>query len=408
MATNIAILGFGVVGSGVHEVLTANAESITDKAGCEIKVKKILDIRDFKGHEYEHLFTKDFDEILNDAEINVVAEVIGGVEPAYTYTKKALMSGKSVVTSNKELVAKKGAELLKIAADNNVSYMFEASVGGGIPVIRPMTRCLAANNISEIMGILNGTTNYILTEMFKKGKSFESALKDAQDKGYAERNPEADVEGIDACRKISILSDLVSGYEVDSEKVYTEGITKISADDIKYIESIGCVVKLIGVSRMCGDRVFARVSPLIIPGNHPLSVIEDVFNGVLVVGDATGDVMFYGRGAGKLPTASAVVADIIDIVINPGAASAMKWSKSSNENFMIDISETSSKFFVRAKNLTKESLDTVFGQCEVLDMSLNGELAFVTREINEAEFKTAKLNAEQKGAEFVSVIRKID
>ena len=407
MATSIAILGCGVVGSGVHEVLTANAASISEKVGDEILVKKILDIRDFTGHEYEHLFTKDFEEILNDSEIKVVAEVIGGVEPAYTFTKKALMNGKSVVTSNKELVAKKGAELLQIASENNVHYMFEASVGGGIPIIRPMSRCLAANNISEIMGILNGTTNYILTEMFKKGKSFEAALKDAQDKGYAERNPAADVEGIDACRKISILSDIVSGHEVNSDNVYTEGITNISSEDIKYVESIDCVLKLVAVGRMCDERVFARVSPLIIPGNHPLSVIEGVFNGVVITGDATGDVMFYGKGAGKLPTASAVVADIIDIVRTPDVPS-IKWTATSDKNFMVDISETSSKFFVRAKNLTADAAANIFGQCNVLDLSINRELAFVTREINEAEFIDRKNDAVANGAEFVSVIRKID
>ncbi len=308
----IAILGFGTVGSGVYEVLTTNAEGIEKRAGQAIEPAYIVDIREFPGHPAEKLFTKNFEDILNDKEVTVVAEVIGGATVAYEFTKKALRAGKSVVTSNKELVATHGAELLKLAEENGVTYLFEASVGGGIPIIHPLHQCLTANEITEIFGILNGTTNYILTRMIKDGQSFEEALKKAQELGYAEANPAADVEGIDACRKIAILADLAFGKEMNPDKISTEGITKITSRDVAAAEKLGCVIKLIGYCRKEDDRVYARVSPMVVPCESALSGVDDVFNAILVRGNAIGDAMFYGKGAGKLPTASAVVADIID------------------------------------------------------------------------------------------------
>lgn len=380
----VAILGYGVVGSGVHEIIREHAKELTKKTRDLLNVKYILDIRDFSGHPDALLFTKDFDTILNDPEISVVAEVIGGMDPAYTYTKKALEAGKNVVTSNKELVAKKGTELLKIAKDNNVSYMFEASVGGGIPIIRPLNQCLAANTITEIMGILNGTTNYILTSMIRKGKSFEEALRKAQELGYAERNPSADVDGIDACRKVAILASLVTGKEVDADKIYTEGITKITLEDVKSAERLGFVIKLIGYVHKCGEdgKVFARVSPLLLEKDSPLAMVEDVFNGILAVGDSTGEVMFYGKGAGKRPTASAVVADIIDIVANNPVGKFM-WEKDDND-FMMDIKDSTSQFFLRTKNITEQQAEEIFGK--ILCVKADDEIAFITGEMTEKEF----------------------
>lgn len=383
----IAILGYGVVGSGVYEIISEHAEKLTGKTRDKLNVKYILDIRDFSGHPMADLFTKNFDTILEDPEVSIVAEVIGGMDPAYTYTKKALMAGKNVVTSNKELVAKKGTELLKIAKENNVSYMFEASVGGGIPIIRPLNQCLAANSITEVMGILNGTTNYILTSMIKKGKSFEEALKKAQELGYAERNPSADVDGIDACRKVAILASLVTGKEVDSEKIYTEGITKITLEDVKCAEHLGFVIKLIGYIQHCDGKLLTRVSPLLLEKESPLAGVEDVFNAILVVGDSTGEVMFYGKGAGKRPTASAVVADIIDIAENNPVGKFM-WYENEDKNFMADISESTSQFFVRANNVSVKVAEEIFGK--VLSEESDGEIAFITEEMAEKEFNKKK------------------
>lgn len=386
---NVAILGFGVVGSGVMEIISERADALVGKTGEKLNVKYILDIRDFSGHPMAEKFTKSFDLILDDPEVSVVAEVIGGLDPAYTYTKKALEAGKNVVTSNKELVARKGTELLRIAKENGVSYLFEASVGGGIPVIRPLNQCLAANRITEIMGILNGTTNYILTSMIRKGKSFEEALAKAQELGYAERNPEADVEGIDACRKVAILASLATGKTVDSDKIYTEGITKITLQDVKCAETLGFVIKLIGYIQVCGERVFTRVSPLLVDKNSPLAVIEDVFNGVLVVGDSTGEVMFYGKGAGKRPTASAVVADIIDIAQNNPCGKFM-WKDTDDKDFMIPLNESQSHFFLRVQNVKEELLEKVFGKIVAISDADDNEIAFITGEMNEKEFEDKK------------------
>lgn len=307
----VAVMGFGTVGSGVWEII--KAKNFEKAAGEDIDVKYILDIRDFDEPEVKKILTKNFQDILNDPEVTIVAEVMGGLHPAYEFTKSLLEAGKSVVTSNKELVATYGSELLEIAFNKGVQYLFEASVGGGIPVIAAMTNNLGANNIKKIAGILNGTTNYILTEMFTKGKGFDEVLKKAQELGYAERNPAADVEGHDACRKIAILSSLAWGKFIDYNDIHTEGITEITLEDVRYAEKIDSVIKLIGYADITEDgRVFARVSPMIIKNSVPLANVCDVFNAVMVSCDMLGDAMFYGRGAGKLPTASAVVSDIIE------------------------------------------------------------------------------------------------
>ena len=311
----IAVMGHGVVGSGVLEVLLSHTDSISKRAKEEIHVKRILDLREFPDLPYSGCFTKDFGDILNDPEIRIVVEVMGGLEPAFSYVKACLENGKSVVTSNKELVAQKGAELLALAQKNNLNFLFEASVGGGIPIIRPISQCLAANEMTEIAGILNGTTNFILTKMIREHMAFGDALALAQKLGYAERDPSADVEGIDACRKICILASLAYGTHVYPSGVHTEGITSITKEDVGYADAWGGVIKLIGeVKKLENGRVHIQVAPMFISRESQLANVDDVFNGILVRGDATGDVVFYGKGAGKLPTASAVVADVIDCV----------------------------------------------------------------------------------------------
>lgn len=311
---NVAILGFGVVGSGAAEVLSDNAAIIEKNLGCAVTVKRILDLREFPDSPFGHLVTHDFQDILSDKDISVVAEMMGGSHPAYDFTKACLEAGKHVVTSNKEVVARFGAELLELAAKNGVRYLFEASVGGGIPVLRPIVNDLASNKIERVDGILNGTTNYILTRMIHAGATFEEALAEAQQKGYAERNPAADVEGLDAARKIVILAALSFGTLLSPDEIHCEGITKLTLADVAVAKRLSCSVKLIGHTELVGGRVLAMVSPRLVPLSHPLSGISDVFNGVLVDANMVGEVMFYGQGAGKLPTASAVVADIIDIV----------------------------------------------------------------------------------------------
>ena len=379
--TKVAILGFGTVGSGVYEVIETNRHGIEKRAGRPVEVKYILDIRDFPGHPASSLLTKNFDDILNDSEISVAAEVIGGATIAYEFTKKLLEAGKSVVTSNKELVATHGAELLEIAEKNGVSYLFEASVGGGIPIIHPIHQCLTANEISEIFGILNGTTNYILTQMINCGKSFEAALKSAQELGYAEANPKADVDGIDACRKIAILADLAFGKELDPDRIYTEGIRNIELTDVEYAEKSGCVIKLIGYCKRCGEKIFARVSPMLVPKSSALSVVDDVFNAILVRGNAIGDAMFYGKGAGKLPTASAVVSDIIDAAI--GNSRPIKWVKSSGD-IMENIENTKSVWFVRADIKEKSAVKELFGDVSFTEIK-GSEFAFITPLLTEKE-----------------------
>ncbi len=394
---NIAILGYGTVGSGVYDIVVNNAENITKKTGKKVSVKKILDLRDFDDHPQKEIFTKNFDEILSDSSIGIVVETIGGLEPAYRFTKSALLSGKSVVTSNKELVATHGTELLKIAKDKNVNYLFEASVGGGIPVIRPINNCLAANNVTEIFGILNGTTNYILTKMIKDGMSFEDALSQAQANGYAERNPAADVEGHDACRKICILASLAYGKAVDSSKIPTEGITNITLDDVKLAESLGYVIKLIGYTKNDNGKAVCRVSPMLVPKHNPLASASDVFNAIMVRGDMVGDVMFYGRGAGKLPTASAVMGDVLDIVKSSGNKNFI-W-ESAEDDYIGDYKQVKVSMFVRAEGVSKDDVIKAFGDCTFAE----GEsLCFITGADTEQALD-AKINA--LGADIVSKIR---
>ncbi|WP_027621789.1 homoserine dehydrogenase [Acetivibrio clariflavus] len=391
---NVAVLGYGVVGSGVVEIIKKNCESISQKAGQEIRVKKILDIRDFDDTcPDKALITKNPEEIFGDDSINIVVETIGGAKIAYEYTKRALECGKHVVTSNKELVATYGPELLKIAKNNNINYLFEASVGGGIPIIRPLNRCLAANEIYSIVGILNGTTNYILTQMKKDGKDFDVALKEAQKNGYAEANPTADIEGHDSCRKIAILSSIAYNEFVDYKNIYTEGISKITLTDIKYAESLNASIKLVAMSEKVGDKIVARVSPAIVDKDNPLYNVEDVFNAIVVKGDAIGEAMFYGRGAGKLPTASAVVADIIEIVKHWGSCGGYDWNVVEGSN-VIDIMETKAKYLVRIKtdneSEAKELVNSLYGNVEwlkPLKVQQKDELAFVTENILEKEHK---------------------
>ena len=410
---NVAILGYGVVGSGVAEVIRKNSRSIGQRAGDEIQVKRILDIRDFPEGPDSSLLTKDAEVVFGDETINIVVETIGGAGIAHEFTKKAFSLKKHVVTSNKELVATHGPELLEMAAANGVSYLFEASVGGGIPIIRPLNQCLAANVINGITGILNGTTNYILTQMRKEGRNFSDALKSAQEHGYAEANPTADIEGHDACRKIAILSSIAYNEFVDCNDIYTEGITKISLADMHYAELMDSVIKLIAISKRVGDRVFARVSPAIIGKAHPLSNVEDVFNAIVVKGDAIGDAMFYGRGAGKLPTASAVVADIIDIARHIDSGGNNAWPRKDYNN-LIDISESETRYFVRVKTRNTEEAEkfirNTFAAPEFLlhnRPEMEGELAFTTEKSTEAEL-SKRVNA-LKGIgsikEVVSVIR---
>ena len=315
---NIALIGFGVVGSGVYEMIEKNSMVLRESCGSEINVKYVLDIRDFSAHPAAEKFVKDINIILNDPEISIVVEAMGGSHPAYEYTMACLNAKKSVITSNKEVVATFGESMLKCANENGVRYLYEASVGGGIPVIRPLHRCLSGNAITEVYGILNGTTNYILTQMFKNQKTYDSALKEAQEKGYAERDPRADVEGIDTCRKICIISDIVFGTFVDPNKVHTEGIPAVTAEDVSYAESRGCSIKLLGYTKKREDGIVILVAPFMVSKDFVLSNVDDVYNAITVCGNCVEDVTFCGRGAGKFPTASAMVGDVLEAVNHPG------------------------------------------------------------------------------------------
>lgn len=384
---NISVLGYGTVGSGVVEVLSMNQESISQKAGNEINVKYVLDLRDFPGDPIQEKVVHDFSVIVNDPEVQIVVETMGGTKPAYDFVKEALEKGKSVCTSNKELVAKHGAELLAIAKDNKVNFLFEASVGGGIPIIRPLNQSLTADEIDEITGILNGTTNYILTKMSTEGSDFDTVLKDAQAKGYAERNPEADVEGYDACRKIAILTSLAYGMQVDYEDIYTEGITKITDKDITYAKTLGASIKIFGTSKKVDKKVYAMVAPMMINGEHPLYSVNDVFNGIFVHGNMLGDIMFYGKGAGKLPTASAVVADVVDAAKHLGTNIMTIWSKEKLE--LADIQDAKQKFFVRlsgSKADNEGKVNELFGTVTTVDAGFADEYAFITEEVTEKDF----------------------
>lgn len=380
----VAVMGYGTVGSGVVEVLFENQGLIAKRTGEAVEVKYILDLREFPGDRFEDKIVHDVNTIMDDPEVGVVCEVMGGVGAAYHFTKMALERGKSVCTSNKELVAKHGPELLQLAAANNCSYLFEASVGGGIPIIRPLNNALTAEKVEAITGILNGTTNYILTKMEKEGADFADVLKEAQEKGYAERNPEADVEGHDACRKISILSSLMTGKTVNSEKVYTEGITKVSAADFVYAKKMGKSIKLLGQSRDLGDEVLVMVAPCMISSANPLYMVSDVFNAILVRGNMLGDSMYYGRGAGKLPTASAVVADVIDCVKNAGKNIVTLWD--AEEAKVADIAEVERSFFLRVEGNALEAVKNAFPGGEVIVVEGREDAAYVTAPVKEKNF----------------------
>ena len=386
-------MGHGVVGSGVADILITHKKKLYSAIGEEVYIKKVLDLREFPDSPIADRFTKDFNEILNDVEIRVVAEVMGGIHPAYDYTKALLKAGKSVVTSNKELVATHGAELLAIAKEKNANYLFEASVGGGIPILRPISQCLVANNVHEIAGILNGTTNFILTKMINDGMEFDTALKLAQDLGFAERNPEADVEGHDACRKICILAALASGRHVYPDGIHTEGITKITLSDVKYASSFNSVIKLIGDVKFLPDgKLDIFVAPMIINRKSQLANIDNEFNGIMVRGDCTDDVVFYGKGAGSMPTASAVVADVIDCCKHLKARKYLFWADSNNEN-VLPYNESKTAVYLRLSSADKEAalkeIKELFGEVVTLSISneAEGEFAVVTGESTVGEIK---------------------
>ncbi len=378
----IAILGFGTVGSGVYEVIKDNRQIIKNKTGLDITTKYILDIRDFSDREDAHIFTKDFDVILNDSEVDAVIETIGGLEPAFTFSIKALKKGKTVITSNKELVATKGNDLINCAVENNAKYLFEASVGGGIPIIRPLFHCYTCNNIVALSGILNGTTNYILTKMFKDGESFEKALLQAQQNGYAERDPSADVNGHDTCKKICILSSIASGKSVNFKDIDTQGISKITLEDTKYASKLGYSIKLVGECIMSDDeKMEIHVAPMFVSKDNMLASIEDVYNGVIVKGDMVSDTLHYGRGAGKLPTASAVVADIIEFGQNSDVPYMRPW-QICNENIVIDRGEYVRNYFVRLKGSVAKADVLKFVEVTVFEQMFDGECGFITKKVS--------------------------
>lgn len=405
-------MGHGVVGSGVAEILTTHKQKLFSSVGEEIYLKYILDLREFPESPLCDRFTKDFEVIVNDKEVRVVIETMGGLNPAYEFTKRCLSLGKSVVTSNKELVARHGAELLQIAKENNANYLFEASVGGGIPILRPIDQCLVANNVDEIAGILNGTTNFILTKMINENMAFDTALKLAQDLGYAERNPEADVEGHDACRKICILASLAFGKHVYPDNVHTEGITKITLEDVEYAASWGGVIKLIGSCKPLENGMMdIVVAPMFVPCTSQLANINDVFNGIMVRGDCTGDVVFYGKGAGKLPTASAVVADTVDCCKHLKTRKRLFWADST-ENNIADYKLSKVKVYVRALADDISSAYTmaqeIFGAASRLDRknAQPGEFAFVTEEaLPYGEILSGLESLKRLDVEILSTIR---
>lgn len=386
----IAVMGYGTIGSGVVEVLQINKEKIAKRAGEAVEVKYILDLREFPGDPMEDKIVHDYQTIVDDPEIGIVVETMGGVEPAFTFVKAMLEAGKQVATSNKNLVAAKGAELIKIARENNVNFQFEASVGGGIPIIRPLNKCLTADEIEEITGILNGTTNYMLTKMANEGADFDEVLKDAQEKGYAEKDPTADIEGHDPCRKIAILTSLVCGQQVDFEDIHCEGITKISAIDFKYAKSMGRSIKLLASSKKVGESFSCMVAPFMLSQEHPLCGVNDVFNGIFVHGNVLGDAMFYGSGAGKLPTASAVVADVVDMVKHQNTNIYIDWKSEKIE--LLDYKDNVNAFFVRTTS-DQTTIAAAFGDVTYTQKVADGEIGFTTEAMTEAEFeeKSAKI-----------------
>ncbi len=410
---NIAVMGHGVVGSGVVEVILSHKEGVLRHAHEELNIKYVLDLKEFPDSPVADRFTKNFEDIIGDDSVQIVVEVMGGLNPAFDFVKRCLTAGKSVVTSNKELVAAKGAELLAIAKEHNVNFMFEASVGGGIPIIRPIYQCLAANNVLEIAGILNGTTNFILTKMIDDHMSFPDALALAQKLGYAERNPSADVDGHDACRKICILAALAFGKHVYPEQVHTEGISTLTLADVAYANAWGGEIKLIGnVKRMENDRIQIIVCPMLVPNSNLMANIDDVFNGIMVKGDATDEVLFYGKGAGKLPTASAVVADVIDCMKHVEARKYLFWKDNTDPDYVQNYLDNPVAMYVRVRVSDEgaEGIYGLFGSVNWLacDEAEEGELAFVTPKMAEREIRGKLAQLEEQGAEIKTTIRIAD
>ncbi len=383
----IAVLGYGTVGSGVVEVIQTNAKIIARRAGQEVEVKYVLDLRDFPDDPIQSKVVHDFNLILEDPEVDIVVETMGGTKPAYEFVKKSLQAGKSVCTSNKELVAAYGAELVHIAKSKSVNFLFEASVGGGIPIIRPLNQSLTADKIEKINGILNGTTNYILTKMANEGSEFADVLKEAQELGYAEKDPTADVEGYDACRKIAILTSLAYGQQVDYEDIYTEGITKMTAEDFQYAKAMGAAIKIFGSSRKEGGKLYAMVAPQMIKSDNPLFAVNDVFNAICVTGNMLGDVMFYGKGAGKEATASAVVSDVVDAVKHMNTNVMTIWDD--EKQVVSPMDEMENRFFVRIGVEEREKAERVFENLEPVDAGIADEFGFVTGRMKEKVFHDA-------------------
>lgn len=399
---NIAVLGYGTVGSGVVEVINTNQDSINRRAGDEIRIKYVLDLRDFPGDPVQEVLVHDYETIVNDPEVDIVVEVMGGLEPAHTFVKRALEAGKSVATSNKALVAKFGPELMDIARNKNINFLFEASCGGGIPIIRALNQSLTADQIDEVTGILNGTTNYMLTKMDMEGSRFESVLKEAQEKGYAEADPTADVEGYDACRKIAILSSLAYGKFLNYEKIHTEGITRITPEDMEYAKVMGLSIKLLATSRkLSEDSYYAVVAPFLVGKNNPLYSVNDVYNGIFVHGNVLGDAMFYGSGAGKLPTASAVVADVVDEAKHLHENMPNEWNDQPLP--LADPDQVSGRFFVRVQTTDLSLIRSVFGTIEQIQVpKAEGETGFVTAQMTLGQYKA---KATEIKAEILSMIR---
>ena len=386
-----AIFGYGTVGSGVYEVLTKNSAIIQNKLGDRIEVKYVLDLRDFEGDPVQQVLVHDVDTILNDEDVKIICETMGGEKPAYDFTRRALELGKSVCTSNKELVEKHGAELLEIAKEHNCSYLFEASVGGGIPIIRPLCTSLAQEHIESITGILNGTTNYILSKMENEGADFDTVLKRAQKKGYAERNPEADVCGYDAGRKIAILASLAYGKNVDFADLYIEGITQISKTDFEYAGKLGTTIKLFAKSLCRDGKYYAMVAPFMVTQDNPLYAVQNVFNAILVHGNMVGDTRYYGKGAGKLATASAVVADVIDCAKHLGKHIPIIWDEQKLEVSPMD--EFTRRFFVRVKETDHNKIRENFGDVEFIEHVADGETGFITAEMTEKAYNECAAKA---------------
>lgn len=379
-----AIMGYGTIGSGVAEVLEVNRDVIAKRCQEPLELKYVLDLRDFAGDPIADKVVHDYKVIAEDPEVAIVVETMGGVEPAYTFVKAMLEKGKHVATSNKALVADRGAELIEIARAHKVNFLFGASVGGGIPIIRPLQSCLTGDVIERITGIINGTTNYMMTKMTREGSDFDEVLADAQDKGYAEKDPTADIEGYDACRKIAILTSLVCGKQVDYQDIPTEGISHITATDIRYANAMGRAIKLLADSKMSGDTYSVRVAPFLLLPDHPLYHVDGVFNAIFVHGNMLGDGMFYGSGAGKLPTASAVVADMVDMAKHIDKNIYLRWDK--EKMILADPMEQRYRYFVRAED-DMDAVKAAFGEVEVVDAGVSGENGFVTGEMSEREYR---------------------